>query len=947
MFNYNNDFNQMLNKYEFSDVPKKRFVYQQPRQLLIRNLISKNTIYDSILLYYSTGVGKTLAAIGIAEGFKEYINNIGKRIVVLIKNDNIEENFRKELKSEFLGNTYNIEPEDNEDDEEQDLQNKINRRINKVYSFVTYGTFVNQTIGAKVFEKDQYNFNTKKPQRNADGDIVRKIIGGNQIKNLNNTVIIIDEAHNVTNNDVYLALEATLKNSYNYRIVLLTATPIYDNVKEIFEISNLLNMNNRDNLLPIRNDLFKDFLDKGPLVEKSVSGNLKGSIINITDHGKELLEKTLLGKISYLTVDTMSFAKKIEIGKPLTTKQGSTNIVECKMSPNQDFIYNNALQLDTKKSVVDLSDEIESLNSEENQNEITPIELMSSSLYKNSSDASTFTYPGKLFGKDGYNKCFENGKLKSDYEYIFKENLEYYSSKLYNLLQNLNKSPGSAFIYSNYVNFGGIALVKQLLLSNGYTEYNGNASNNKSKNTFVMYDDSVTAKKREVYRKIFNSDDNKYGEIIKVIIGSPMISEGISLYNIRQIHILEPSWNMSSINQIIGRGIRYRSHSGLLEEERTVEIYKYVSVGTGVSIDSQKYLLAENKDRSNKNVERLLKRISFDCSFNKKTGKEVGGSPECDYQDCDYTCKLNPSGPIDKFTYNMFIEFFEKYDIEYSTELIKDLFKKYFIWSIDDILTKIKSLTNNVITTESIFTAIHLLLTNKTFINDKYERTGFLIQKDSLLIFNPIDNDVNSSIFSKMLDFSVDFNKYNLHDYLKKYSTIQRQEQPKHTQLDKPPVQVKTQAELSELDSAFNENIMENNDIYGSFKNTKTNIVDDKLRIIDTRHIDKDTYDNRTIPTGMVLTSKKIPDIMNILEYLNINTMDFLKYHTTDINTVINILKDYENENLDGDIDNLLSRIKNNNEIDIYKIKEKLKLNKVQLINILYKYLKQHNLILK
>lgn len=246
----------LLDKYEFKNIQNRRYTYQQPRQLLLRNLISQNTIYDSVLLYHSVGVGKTLSAIGIAEGFKEYVNNIGNKIFVLIKNGNIEENFRKELKSQFLGETYNIEPEEGQ--EAEDLQNKINRKINKVYSFMTYGTFVNQTIGAKVFEKDQYGFNTKKQVKNVENQVIRK--GANQIKNLNNTVIIIDEAHNVTNNDVYLALEKTLKNSYNYRIVLLTATPVYDNVKEIFEISNLLNMNNPSNLLPIRNNLLKENL---------------------------------------------------------------------------------------------------------------------------------------------------------------------------------------------------------------------------------------------------------------------------------------------------------------------------------------------------------------------------------------------------------------------------------------------------------------------------------------------------------------------------------------------------------------------------------------------------------------------------------------------------------------------------------------------------------------
>ena len=93
----------------------------------------------------------------------------------------------------------------------------------------------------KEFEKDSYGRNTSRQKRNSDGSLSRKK-PANVIENLNNTVIIVDEAHNVTNNDVYIALSKILKNSYNYRLVLLTATPMYDNPKEMIEMSNLLNI---------------------------------------------------------------------------------------------------------------------------------------------------------------------------------------------------------------------------------------------------------------------------------------------------------------------------------------------------------------------------------------------------------------------------------------------------------------------------------------------------------------------------------------------------------------------------------------------------------------------------------------------------------------------------------------------------------------------------------
>ena len=90
--------NNTLNKMEFlqhKSENKRHHIHQEPTQMLLRNYISKVTPFDNVLLYYDVGVGKTCAAITIAEGFKEYINNMGRRVVVLVKNKNIEKNTAK------------------------------------------------------------------------------------------------------------------------------------------------------------------------------------------------------------------------------------------------------------------------------------------------------------------------------------------------------------------------------------------------------------------------------------------------------------------------------------------------------------------------------------------------------------------------------------------------------------------------------------------------------------------------------------------------------------------------------------------------------------------------------------------------------------------------------------------------------------------------------------
>lgn len=848
------------------------------------------------------------ASITIAEGFKEYVSNMGRKILVLVKNGNIEKNFRNELLSDCTNKEYLSELQkeflvsSKDPVSKKELMNKITRKINKIYNFMTYGTFVNQILGIKEFEKDVYGRNTTKQKRNKDGTLSRKK-PTNAIENLNNTVIIIDEAHNVTNNDVYIALSKILSVSYNYRLVLLTATPMYDNPKEMIEISNLLNMNNPDNILPIRNDLFKSYEGKEPLMIKESSKTkqqlLKSGTISLSEKGKDILVRNLRGKVSYLQANTETFPVKIDMGESLSknlsksNRSVSINVVYCDMSDYQNNIYQKALRLDSKEDNVQLDSEI--LDAEDNIEEYVSVSK-SSSLYKNSSDASTMTYPEGMFGKDGFLTIFKEVKGSSDYKVSenYKDilrldgELSKYSSKLVKLLENVNNSPGNVFIYSNYVSYGGTSLIKQLLLANGYKQFKGKGKHSDDYKSFILYDDSTNIDTRESQRKIFNSEENKNGKYIKIIIGSPIISEGITLKNVRQVHILEPAWNMSRINQIIGRAVRHYSHAALPEDERNVEIYKYCSVysksNTKIKfIDKEKYILAEEKDRSNKKIERLLKQVALDCNINIKNIKGEHNSPECDYTDCKYNCLIKPSNkPLDKFTYNLYINFFDEFDIEYIISLIKDMFKKYFVYSVSDILIKIKELSP-MISNESIYNSLKQMIENKTILLDIYDREGFLIEKGDYIIFNPINIDIHSSIYAKTLDFSVSTNEYDLNEYVKlKFN--KNLEIESDTKDKKGKKKVYEEVILSDEDLKYNKKVMKNK-IYGSYRERTTKEsgglfgpYDGKFRIIDMRNIKDEGEDKRKNISGMVAKSYNKKKLIDIIEYLEINNKTLQKY---------------------------------------------------------------------
>lgn len=75
------------------------------------------------------------------------------------------------------------------------------------------------------------------------------------------------------------------------------------------------------------------------------------------------------------------------------------------------------------------------------------------------------------------------------------------------------------------------------------------------------------ARRAEIVRQ-YNRDE------IDVLFLSRAGGEGIDLKGTRRIILLENGWNENSERQVIGRGVRYRSHSHLPAEERNVHIYR-------------------------------------------------------------------------------------------------------------------------------------------------------------------------------------------------------------------------------------------------------------------------------------------------------------------------------------------------------------------------------------
>jgi hypothetical protein len=74
--------------------------------------------------------------------------------------------------------------------------------------------------------------------------------------------------------------------------------------------------------------------------------------------------------------------------------------------------------------------------------------------------------------------------------------------------------------------------------------------------------------------------DNRDGRVCRVFMITQSGAEGISLFNTRQVHIMEPYWNNVRLQQVIGRAIRLCSHMNLPWDDRVVDVFTYVMTFT-------------------------------------------------------------------------------------------------------------------------------------------------------------------------------------------------------------------------------------------------------------------------------------------------------------------------------------------------------------------------------
>ena len=686
----------------------KEFEYT-PVQRFIAQFMSPKTPYNGMLLYHGVGVGKTCTAVLTAEAFLELSP---KNKVYILAPPAIQAGFYRTIfdinrvtlgkddddmnsHDGCTGNRYLELTQTYYDREKKDIELRVNRLINKRYAILGYVAFRN--IIRDILNKIPSAL-SKARQADLEVTFLKRAFSG--------CLFIVDEAHNMRDvlesdadaddadadesaadersdasagKKLAPQLRRVLRTCDGIKLLLMTATPMYNNYKEIIPLLNFL--------------LHADHADESMLLtDADIEFEMTEEGERLTEESEEKIIHVANGHVSFMRGENprafparldppMDFRLKVW---PDMTPNGTTAI-----EPQSQKA--NALRLPLIECPL-------------YKDSFTVIHALTSSLVAAKGvgirtidtllQAGNCVFPGDGIegrtGTEGFQSWFSANAVPGTFEGVRLSTLPQYttvdptsnitwmgvgrnslglcSPKINSIIQKIQKSEGVSFVYSRFVENGAVIFCL-LLEANGYTPWGRSAplfrrglattasgrqcskcekresghppldparAQSKTNHSFspayyaLLTASSINTSGKDSLALSPNNNGvinaardpkNLNGATIKVIVGSQVAGEGLDLKAIRDIHILEGWFHLSKEEQIVGRGIRYCSHNGLPRAKRNCTVNLYVNTFPAdlnkETIDLYTYRTAMNKAVRIGNVSRALKQGSSDCNLNK------------------------------------------------------------------------------------------------------------------------------------------------------------------------------------------------------------------------------------------------------------------------------------------------------------------------------------------
>ena len=861
-----------------------------PHQLFVKNFLSAETPYNSLLLYHGLGSGKTCSAIGITEEMRAYMKQLGlTKKIIIVASPNVQDNFRLQLfderRLELLENgQWNLNtcvgPALLKEINPNNLQGLSRERIISQIKTIIQSYYVFMGDKGKFANYIQKIIHI--PEDSGYSEEEKKKIVIKRIKHyFNNRLVVIDEIHNMriaeSNKQklTTILLNKVARLSDNMRLLLLSATPLYNSYDEIIWLTNLMNTNDKRGLIKT-SDVFNmdgSFVDE----VKDEKGNV------IKESGRDLLKRKITGYISYVRGENPYIFPYRVYPKDFHSKRAIQSVPYPKRQMNQQPIQKeNRIQHipvyinrigSYQGRAYDFIIQTLGLKSFSTTNAVGKKRAMPTfenmdgfgyNILLDPLEALIMVYPNpeldallleerveefnqernseiikSMIGKSGLKhimkskSTYEPIPIRNGFEYLPKvldtygeifspDEIHKYSKKIANICEIIKRSKGIIMIYSQYID-GGIIPMALALESMGFSRYSSTPAHAKpllkhSKEPI----DSLTMKPRresggdfkparyaiisgDKFFSYNNAEDIKYvtnrenanGEFCKVLLISKAASEGLDFKCIRQIHILEPWYNMNRVEQIIGRGVRNLSHCALPFRERNVEIYLHGTILKEEGKESEKeeteeeaadlyvYRSAEKKAMQIGQVTRILKENAVDCILNisqtnftvkeldkivenkginleLSSGKlipfSIGDKPFteiCDYMaNCAFQCSIREEAkkslekgfPKNRTTYSTT---FLRANSDLIMKKIRDLYKEHTVFKRENLVNEINRIKK--------YPEEHILYSLTRFVNnkneeiiDQYGRSGYLVNRGKIYAFQPNEiSDESASIYER------------------------------------------------------------------------------------------------------------------------------------------------------------------------------------------------------
>jgi hypothetical protein len=576
----------------------------QSFQLFMRRILSPDSPVRNMLLYHGTGVGKGCSAIQVAE---EYIlkPEFQDKKVLVLASAAVQESFRTQIfdvtrvtvgqnsllqSNQCTGRKYidMLERAQTESlrwenpDNREKLNTIIQSMIDDFYEFRPYQGWANT--------------NEKMRLVMSPADYEKWIH-----ETYDNRLIIVDEAQNLRESEdadkaVSESMTKIVQVARGLTLVLLSATPMYDSFEEILFFFNIFLWNDHKQA-PNKSVTVSDIFNK--------NGDFK------TPETEASFRGWCHEYISFLRGEN-PFTFPFRLPPP-----------DALVAPLNRTLDMKGVTIKTPRKYLPLT--VSYLQSPQKE----AVEAIQGT-FKDS------TIPTIVVSPDGRHitRCFDRGTdvTKALFKYakgvppfLGASGLPKFAAKFNTILNCIVDSPGICFVYSNYVR-GGVQQFAMALEEAGFEPAMGPKMLEKTsgeytgppKGKYAFLTSDMREKQLDQLIRRVRSPANLIGQDIKIILGSPLISEGIDFKNVRQIHILDPWYNMSRLEQIIGRGLRTCSHAGLPFNEQNCTVYLHTSRysdSTKETYDEHMYrVFVEDKASKIAKVKQIISESAVDCA---------------------------------------------------------------------------------------------------------------------------------------------------------------------------------------------------------------------------------------------------------------------------------------------------------------------------------------------